>query len=91
MCVLHLPVLYPPWRVAQRVKTHPIFSPPRQGRLAAYLIFWACLGVAHVAHVEAVDVSLFPPCQASSIPPVAGYVSQNNLVLDAGEDCEDCG
>ncbi|CAL1160558.1 unnamed protein product, partial [Cladocopium goreaui] len=57
----------------------------RQGRRAALalvaLVAWcAC----HVDHVEAVDVSLFPPCQASSIPPVAGNVSQNNLVLDAG-------
>ena len=82
--------------VAQYVKMckkSPIFFRPfprqgRQGRRAALalvaLVAWcAC----HVDHVEAVDVSLFPPCQASSIPPVAGYVSQNNLVLDAGGKC----
>eukprot|EP00438_Fugacium_kawagutii_P034316 Skav221743 [mRNA] locus=scaffold2555:26953:28553:+ [translate_table: standard] len=25
-----------------------------------------------------------PPCEDSAVPPIAGYVSQNNLVLDEG-------
>lgn len=29
-----------------------------------------------------------PPCEDSAVPPIAGYVSQNNLVLDEGHGPE---